>query len=422
LAQPKIDKQQPASLYERMAGNIPSSMSEVPFTREEYRHRLQKTRQAMAEAGIEVLFLQAPESMCYLSGYALTYYGSQPPIGAVAVSGIAVHVDHDDFILFEIPMHANTITYSSVANDVRFMRDGVSNPVDFVIGELKASGWLPGVVGLELWSSRPVRAVSDMFQSGLEREGCQVVDGTRIVRSIRSVKSEAELACLETAARIADIGLTAAKDALQPGITELELWGETVAAMAKAGGENQAIQMLVYSGMKMKSHGLASRKQIMPGEIVFVDVCGVYNRYHIDQARCFSIGEPPTEYMHVVNASAGVFDSIREILRPNLPVKDMLDRAESHFKEVGIWDLRAAGTPFGYEMGLSFPPDWVGEFRYSIGTDPGDQVFAPGTVVNHEAQFFMPDLRGYSIIIDTALFTEKEAYWASRVPRELMIV
>jgi Xaa-Pro dipeptidase len=422
VTRPDNDEPQPASLYEQMATNIPASMSEVPFTREEYRQRLQKTRQVMAKTSIDVLWLQTPESICYLSGYALTYYRSQPSIGVIPVSGIAVHVDHDDFILFETPVHANTVTYGSVANDVRFMREDVSNPIDFVIGELKASGWLPGVVGLEMWSYRPVRAVSDMFQSGFEREGCQVVDGTDVVRSVRSVKSTAELACMETAARIADIGLTEAKEVLQPGMTELELWGETVRAMAKAGGENQAIQMLVYSGIKVKSHGLAARKQIMPGELVFVDVCGVYNRYHVDQARIFSIGEPPSEHIRVVNASSGVFKSLQEILRPDLPVRDLLDRATDYYKELDIWDLRAAGTPFGYEMGLSFPPDWVGEFRYSSGSDPGDQVFTSGTVVNHEAQFFMPDLKGYSIIIDTILFTEEEAHWASKIPHELINV
>jgi Xaa-Pro dipeptidase len=410
------------SAYEQMARNIPPSMTEVPFTREEYRRRLQRTRELMAREGVDLLFLQAPESMCYLSGYALTYYGSQPPIGSVPVSGVAVHVDRDDFILFELTMHANPITYGSVANDVRLMEAGTADPVEFVVAELKASGWLPGVIGLEMWSHRPVRAASEMFQAAFEREGCQVVDGTRVVRDVRSVKSPAELACMETAARIADIGLTAAKETLRPGITELELWGETVAAMARAGGENQAIQMLVYSGMKVKSHGLASRKQILPGEIVFVDVCGVYNRYHVDQARCYSIGEPPPEYVRVVNASAGVFDAIQEILRPDLPVREVLERAVSYYKDAGIWDLRAAGTPFGYEMGLSFPPDWVGNFRYSIAVDPGDQSFGPGTVVNHEAQFFMPDLRGYSVIIDTLVFSESEASWTSNVPRELIVV
>ena len=72
-----------------------------------------------------------------------------------------------------------------------------------------------------------------MLQAAFEHEGCRVVDGTLIVREARSVKSPAELACIEIAARIADVGLEAAKAALRPGITELELWGEIVAAMAR---------------------------------------------------------------------------------------------------------------------------------------------------------------------------------------------
>lgn len=74
-------------------------------------------------------------------------------------------------------------------------------------------------------SYRPNRRVSERCQVALEAKGCTVVDGTEIVREVRSFKSPAEMVCVEKAARIADIGLEAARETLRPGITELELWG-----------------------------------------------------------------------------------------------------------------------------------------------------------------------------------------------------
>ena len=42
---------------------------EAPFADDECRVRLRRTRGAMAELGIEVLILTAPEGMCYLHNY-----------------------------------------------------------------------------------------------------------------------------------------------------------------------------------------------------------------------------------------------------------------------------------------------------------------------------------------------------------------
>ena len=44
--------------------------------------------------------------------------------------------------------------------------------------------------------------------------------------------------------------MRAARDALAPGVTELEVYGEMVAALAKAGGENTAITQPVLFGTR----------------------------------------------------------------------------------------------------------------------------------------------------------------------------
>ena len=44
--------------------------------------------------------------------------------------------------------------------------------------ELKVEGWLGGNVALELWSYRPNRAYSELFQAEIEREGVRaILDG-----------------------------------------------------------------------------------------------------------------------------------------------------------------------------------------------------------------------------------------------------
>ena len=68
------------------------------------------------------------------------------------------------------------------------------------------------------------------------------------MRELRWVKSPLERAAMREAAEIADTGMQAARDALAPGVTELEVYGEMVAALARAGGENPAITQPVLFG------------------------------------------------------------------------------------------------------------------------------------------------------------------------------
>jgi Xaa-Pro aminopeptidase len=226
---------------------------------------------------------------------------------------------------------------------------------------------------------------------------------------------------IKEAARIADIGLDAAVNTIRPGVTELEVWGEIMAAMARAGGENPSLTLPVLSGLKANTgHSLTSRKKIAAGEQVNVDVCGVYNRYHCNAARSFFVGAPPQDVADYCAKSAGVFGVIGDMLRPGLPVAELVTRCRDYYEEAGIWS--DAGWVGGYELGIGFPPDWVGNFVYEVSGHDSDRVFEPGTVVNYETQFFGPRLTGITYTICTLLFEQESAGFPVKTPRELIVL
>ncbi len=338
------------------------------------------------------------------------------------MSGMAVHADHDKFILFDSEEEGTLIHYATVSTDTRiFKAEEMSSAGGEIVRDLKKEGWLKETVGLEMRSYRPNRLVSEAFQKDLERAGCKVVDGTDIVRELRSIKSPAELACVETAAHIADVGMNAAIDYIRPGVTELDVYGEIMRAMCRAGGENPAITLPLSSGPKSPCvHGLPSRRKIMPGDIVNIDVCGVYNRYHCNMARTFSMGTPHPDVARVVEKSAKSMALMKKLVKPGLRVKSLLNKMESYYKEAGILeDLQFVG---GCELGLAFPPDWVGDFVYDTGLELGDATFRPGMVVDYESIFYLPQAAGASMLIDTVLFKEDRAQVPSRVPNDLIVI
>ena len=402
---------------------------DLPFPIAEYQSRLRRIRHAMEAAHLDLLYLSAPESICYATGYAAEWYQTQSTSRWPPTSGVAVHVDHSTPIHFESEQEKLLVQSTTASTDIRIHPSSELAEGDawswwtagFVADELKSAGWLPGTVGLEMGSCRPNRNVSEQFQEQLEGSGATVVDATQIVRAVRKLKSPQELAYIRTAQRIANVGLEAVTATLRAGVTELEVYGEMIAAMARVGGENSGIPLPVTSGLRTgSSHALASRKVVMPGDIVKVDICGVYNRYHANIARGFSIGEPDPEVADLVARAAGVFDVVAGAMRPGLRVAELLPHIEGYCKEQGIWgDRRYVG---GYELGIAFPPDWVGEWNWGFDRDPGDDVLEPGLVANCESNFYLPDAWGSPTLIKTFVVTERAAGFLEHAPAGLITI
>lgn len=223
-----------------------------------------------------------------------------------------MHVDHDAYIHFETPSEA----IGAVSRDVRIFpletrRDGLP----FILSELKVMGWLGGNAGMELSSYRQNPVVSQKYQNGFENAGMAVSDETDLLRDLRHIKSLLEMGAMEEASR-ADIGMIAARQAIEPGKPELEVFGEIVAAMGKASGEFSGIIPPVMSGFRSNClHPLASRKIIQRNERVNVDLCGVFKRYHANMARSFWTGNPPDAVWKMHEASIGAYAILDEMLK-----------------------------------------------------------------------------------------------------------
>ena len=396
--------------------------SEVAFSREEYKRRLNVVRRNMSDANIDLLYVTNPDHICYLSGYQAEWFQEGGPSTWTGTSGIAVHVDHDHYIHFENEDEKLNAEYTTWPDHLVIMpvHDITAGFTNWMVGELKDRGWIGTTVGIELYSYRPNPADSGEMKSLFEASGATVVDGTSMVAAARKLKSPAEMEVIREAARIGDIGLHAAIEHTRAGVTELDVYAEIIHAMAKAGGENPAITLPVVSGKKNACfHALSSRKKIEPGDIVNIDVCGVYRRYHSDVCRSVSVGEPDPEVATYIGHVTEALDVAAGLIKPGLPVATFLDEMKRFYAERDM--LGEDWWIGGYELGIAFPPDWVGAYYFDIWKDVGNDTFEPGFVSNYEANFYLPKDAGLSCMIDTMVFGEESAEFIHEVPCQLFI-
>ncbi len=394
----------------------------LPFAGSEYRARLERVKAAMAKAKIDLLYAASPDSMLYLTGYQALWYQTQVLEHWVPISGCAIRVDKDDLMFFETDAEQNLCRYTVSECDLRLQDRHDMSLMDFVVKELKATGWAKGTMGLEMYANRPPRAVSEEFQAKMEAAGVKkTLDATAIVNTVRHIKSPQELAFHRTASKISDIGHAAVRETIRPGITELELWGALTHAMAKAGGENAAITLPVHAGPKTAvPHSMPSRRVLCAGEIVNVDVCAVFNRYHSDCSRSYSIGEPHKDVAKTIEKAAGAFDVLIKAAKSGGRVQAACNALKAYYKKAGIWGEQ--WWTGGYDLGAAMPPDWVGPFSYDVDVDNGAKKFEDGMVINYESDFYLPHGAGMTLLIDTMIFENGKVEFIHRTPQELCVI
>lgn len=384
---------------------------ELAFTLEEYKQRLTNLRRSMEKHNIDTVYLTSPENIYYFTGHQRVFPGGRWPVG------IAVNKDADNFIAFCEQDEKTFLMRTSVTAEAYFFGTewgGGKDPYSVIISTLKEKGWLKGNVGVEKWTFYPCYEGFQQLILGLEGAGAKVIDVSKVVNDIRWIKSPQELNYIKQAGKIADIGMRAAEKVIRPGVTELDVMAEVESAMHHAGGERPAIMDMIESGPRsVLQHGVPTQRVIMDGDIVVVDFCGVYQRYHADLGRTFCVGEPPKCVADVMKKAAGCLEVVQKAVKPGAPLTEVIRVSEEYYKSVGVTPWYAGG----YTLGIGFEPSWAGVYFHTKGYS-----FDPGVVTNFDHCFTFEEESLGACVIETLIMTEGGIERLSNIQRDIIIV
>jgi Xaa-Pro aminopeptidase len=330
-------------------------------------------------------------------------------------------VDQDQVIFF-----AGENSVPSAAKDRRPLAGGgtAEGGAKVFVQELKKSGWLKAGtrVGLEYGSYFPNRRVSQTFEQALVSAGAKVADGTDVMRKVQVIKSPAEIAAQEHAARIVDLGHKALAEAFQPGMSHAEVFGEAFYAMFKAGGEWPGLAQGVIPGTPPTLHLLPNRRQIQAGEVFAVDLGGVYKRYHVNVCRTYIYGDPSPDLQKLAAGSAGAYEVLAKTGKAGTPFATMTKALRDYYQQAGVWDRR--GFLGGYDIGMAFPPDWVGDWLFNVPDDASEGTFQANMVGQYETIFRQPATPHPLVVdlIDTYVYGDNAARRLSAIPMDLIVL
>ena len=387
----------------------------LPFTHDEYARRLAKVRRAMAEKDIDVLFVEDPSNMAWLTGYdGWSFYVHQ---------GVVVFHDADP-IWWGRSQDGNGAVRTVWMEDQHvigyadhFVQSTVRHPMQDLAGRLRDRGYGGKRVGLELenyyFSAKAYLVLKE------ELPDAELVDATALVNWQRAVKSAEEIAFMRKAAAISEKIVDGILERVEPGLNKNDLvadiYGDAIRGTGDGWGDYAAIVPLLPSGADASAPHLTwDGRPFRKGEATFFEIAGCYRRYHAPFCRTVFLGKPPQEMLDAEKALAEGLEAGLEAAKAGNVAGDV---ARALFGSLDRAGIKKDGR-CGYPIGLSYPPDW-GERTISFRKDD-ETVLEPGMTFHFMPGLWMADW-GLEITESILIREDGAAECLCNRPRKLFV-
>lgn len=381
---------------------IPAA-AEAAFDKAEYDARLRRLRGVMATRGLDLLLTSGPENIFYLTG-------QQTP-GYYTFQCLGIPAEGEPFLVLR-SLETMNARLKSVLTDIEGYGDD-AHPAAAVAASLKRRGWGGKRVAID----RNSWFLTVNLYERLMAEYGALLDGSGLIEPLRRVKSAAELAQIEKAAVANDAGMQAGLGATRQGASENDVAAAIMAAAIRAGSEYLGMDPFVTSGPRSGvPHTTWRRRVIEAHDLVALETCACYNRYHAALFRTVAIGKIPPEAEDMYKVCREGLDAAIEKLRPGNTCADVHNACQAVIDRHSYTAAYRKRT--GYSIGISFSPDWGEGNILSLFHDVAVPL-EPGMVFHVPAA-----LRSYGkftvAVSETVVVTNGTAKTLSKIGRELV--
>ncbi|MGH1458349.1 MAG: M24 family metallopeptidase [Paracoccaceae bacterium] len=387
----------------------------LAFTASEYDRRLALTRAAMEARGIDILFIEDPSNMAWLTGYdGWSFYVHQ---------GVILTLEAEP-VWWGRGIDANGARRTSWLGEDNlrpypdhYVQSTEFHPMQHLAEVIKDMGFEGARLGVEMENYYfSAKAYTTLCA---ELPKAEIVDATALVNWQRAVKSAEEIAFMRRAARISEKMVTGAIERAEVGLRKnemvAEIYRDAILGVEEDWGDYPALVPMVPSGADSSAPHLTwDGSPLIPEQCTFFELSGVYRRYHTPLCRSVYLGTPPDDLLRAEGALVAGLEAGLEAARAGNRACDIFNALAVPLEAAGI----SRSARCGYPIGLSYPPDW-GERTISLrGSD--HTILEPGMTFH-----FMPGLWtddwGLEITESILITEEGAAETFCNVPRKLFV-
>jgi Xaa-Pro dipeptidase len=316
-------------------------------------YRLDRARQAMADAGLGALLVFDNNNIRYLTGVAigewtrdkLCRYALYTRTGELVLwdfGSAAVH--HRMYCPWLKPENC-IAAYSTMRGAAPPGSNLTEKQVAEIKDRLRQAGITDEPVGVDF-------AEVPTFVE-LHKQGIDITDGQQVMLDAREIKSPDEIALLSTAAAMVDGTYADIAQALRPGIRENEIVALAAKRLYEMGSDDvESVNAVSGERCNPHPHNFSDR-MIRPGEQAFFDVMHSYNGYRTCYYRCFAVGRATEPQKDAYRRAREWIDAAIEMIKPGVST-DQVARLWPAARDIGLADEKTAfGLEFGHGLGLA---------------------------------------------------------------------
>ena len=214
-------------------------MPHLHFTRPEFDRRLAAARASLERDGLDGLVLFRQDSMYWLTGYDTSGY--------TMFQGMYLGTDGALALLTRTADRLQSRD-TSIVEDIRIWHDREdASPGDNLRAMLEDHGCRGRRLGVEYHAYGLTGQRARMVDAALEGF-CETVDASDLVRLLRLVKSEEELAYVRKAGALCDRILEVSIERTVPGASVKSVYGAMMQALMEGGGDPTASRWPMGAG------------------------------------------------------------------------------------------------------------------------------------------------------------------------------
>lgn len=354
---------------------------------------VERVQALLDQEGLDGLIITDPVNRLYLSGYSAEDHAPSSPQGVLLIG-------RNIAILLASPNNVDWAAAEAPGFTVRPW----GRPWHATVAEQVAQcGWQR--IGFEDGSTTV--SVYQALQAGLGSRATLVPLGDAVER-LRTIKTASDLAAIERALQLTEVGFAHGMRVLRPGISERALAWEIERAMREAGADGVAFPVTVAAGPHAaRPHHRVTDREITAGEPVVIDAGARSAGFCGDLTRTVWLGEPDTRLRTVYNVVLEAQAAALSILRAGLPAKDADHAARSVIEAAGFGPAFVHGLGHGLGMRVHEAP--------SLSAASSD-ILQVGMVSTVEPGVYLPGWGGVRIE-DVVLIEEDGCRILTRAPK-----
>ena len=359
-----------------------------------YADRLQRAQGEMARQGIDLLVVGPSADMFYLIGYAghesermSVLVLPREGVPHFVVAGLEAPLLRDRRDLLEI------VSWEETENPAAKVA-AIAGPA--AQGVVAASD--------DLWSVFTLRLQAAMPRS-------RWTEGGQLLRPLRMIKDEREIALLAEAARRTDESWEEFLTTSITGLTERDV-RERLMALTAARGLTPTFCNVGSGPNGASPHQAPGDRAIGPGDAIVCDWGGTLEGYNSDVTRTAHVGEPGEAFVRAYDAVLAANQAAFAAVRPGVPCQDIDRAARQVLTEAGYGKAFIHRT--GHGLGLS-----LHEEPYLV--EGNTLPLAEGMVFSDEPGVYFPGEFGIRIE-DTVVCTSDGGRRLNEATRTLTVM